>query len=180
MVEQKTLFQVPFFTPKPEALLQRILHIATISGDWVLDSFAGSGTTGAVAHKMGRRWIMPVSAPDGLPTLARGSICAASSKGAGPQPDGHARSSRPSSQPRCRSGRHNGGREAAMSCDLSGNAVEVGLGTSCARMPVVVRRVWRRPKTNRPVCIPSVYQATGRPTRRRGEGREVRCRVVCE
>ncbi|HCH66283.1 MAG: site-specific DNA-methyltransferase [Deltaproteobacteria bacterium] len=48
----------PFGTPKPEALLQRILHIATDPGDLVLDSFAGSGTTGAVAHKMGRRWIL--------------------------------------------------------------------------------------------------------------------------
>jgi adenine-specific DNA-methyltransferase len=48
----------PFATPKPEGLLQRIIHIATNSGDWVLDSFGGSGTTGAVAHKMGRRWIM--------------------------------------------------------------------------------------------------------------------------
>lgn len=47
-----------FDTPKPERLLQRVLHIATNPGDWVLDSFAGSGTTGAVAHKMGRRWIM--------------------------------------------------------------------------------------------------------------------------
>ncbi|WP_294289610.1 site-specific DNA-methyltransferase [uncultured Sphingomonas sp.] len=48
----------PFATPKPEGLLQRILTIATNPGDLVLDSFAGSGTTGAVAHKMGRRWIM--------------------------------------------------------------------------------------------------------------------------
>jgi adenine-specific DNA-methyltransferase len=48
----------PFGTPKPERLLQRILHLATNPGDLVLDSFAGSGTTGAVAHKMGRRWIM--------------------------------------------------------------------------------------------------------------------------
>lgn len=47
-----------FETPKPETLLSRIIHIATNPGDWVLDSFAGSGTTGAVAHKMGRRWIM--------------------------------------------------------------------------------------------------------------------------
>ena len=47
-----------FATPKPERLVQRILHIATNPGDLVLDSFAGSGTTGAVAHKMGRRWIM--------------------------------------------------------------------------------------------------------------------------
>lgn len=47
-----------FETPKPEPLLNRILQIATNPGDLVLDSFAGSGTTGAVAHKMGRRWIM--------------------------------------------------------------------------------------------------------------------------
>jgi len=47
-----------FDTPKPERLIQRVLQIATNPGDLVLDSFAGSGTTGAVAHKMGRRWIM--------------------------------------------------------------------------------------------------------------------------
>ena len=43
---------------KPERLIKRILDMTTDPGDWVLDSFAGSGTTGAVAHKMGRRWIM--------------------------------------------------------------------------------------------------------------------------
>ncbi len=43
---------------KPEFLLKRILELSTEPGDLVLDSFAGSGTTGAVAHKMGRRWIM--------------------------------------------------------------------------------------------------------------------------
>jgi adenine-specific DNA-methyltransferase len=47
-----------FATPKPEKLLERIIHIATNPNDIVLDSFAGSGTTGAVAHKMCRRWIM--------------------------------------------------------------------------------------------------------------------------
>lgn len=46
-----------FQTPKPERLLERILHIATAEGDLVLDCFAGSGTTAAVAHKMQRRWI---------------------------------------------------------------------------------------------------------------------------
>ena len=46
-----------FDSPKPERLLQRIIHIATNPGDLVLDSFLGSGTTAAVAHKMGRRWI---------------------------------------------------------------------------------------------------------------------------
>ena len=47
-----------FQTPKPERLIKRILELSTNPGDLVLDSFAGSGTTGAVAHKMGRRWIM--------------------------------------------------------------------------------------------------------------------------
>ena len=47
-----------FETPKPERLMQRIIQLATRPGDIVLDSFAGSGTTGAVAHKLGRRWIM--------------------------------------------------------------------------------------------------------------------------
>jgi adenine-specific DNA-methyltransferase len=47
-----------FATPKPERLLKRVIELSTLEGDWVLDSFAGSGTTGAVAHKMGRRWIM--------------------------------------------------------------------------------------------------------------------------
>jgi adenine-specific DNA-methyltransferase len=47
-----------FSTPKPERLMERILHLATNPGDLVLDSFAGSGTTGAVAQKMGRKWIM--------------------------------------------------------------------------------------------------------------------------
>jgi len=46
-----------FATPKPERLIQRILTLATNPGDLVLDSFLGSGTTAAVAHKMGRRWI---------------------------------------------------------------------------------------------------------------------------
>jgi adenine-specific DNA-methyltransferase len=43
---------------KPEALVKRVIELSTGPGDLVLDSFAGSGTTGAVAHKMGRRWIM--------------------------------------------------------------------------------------------------------------------------
>ncbi len=57
---QKTIFGdvAAFETPKPEDMIQRILSISTNPNDLVLDSFAGSGTTGAVAHKMGRRWIM--------------------------------------------------------------------------------------------------------------------------
>lgn len=49
--------EAPFSTPKPEQLISVLLHIATEPGDLVLDSFLGSGTTAAVAHKMGRRYI---------------------------------------------------------------------------------------------------------------------------
>lgn len=57
--EQQSLHpKDPFGTPKPEGLLHRIIEIGSNPDDLVLDSFAGSGTTGAVAHKMGRRWIM--------------------------------------------------------------------------------------------------------------------------
>jgi adenine-specific DNA-methyltransferase len=49
--------ETPFGTPKPELLLRNILQIATNPNDLILDSFLGSGTTAAVAHKMGRRWI---------------------------------------------------------------------------------------------------------------------------
>lgn len=49
--------EVPFSTPKPEKLLNRIIQIATNEGDIVLDSFLGSATTAAVAHKMNRRYI---------------------------------------------------------------------------------------------------------------------------
>lgn len=46
-----------FTTPKPERLIQRVIQLATKESDFVLDSFLGSGTTSAVAHKMGRKWI---------------------------------------------------------------------------------------------------------------------------
>lgn len=46
-----------FITPKPERLLERVIYLATNQGDLVLDSFLGSGTTAAVAHKMNRRYI---------------------------------------------------------------------------------------------------------------------------
>ena len=57
--EIKALFKTEkaFETPKPEKLIKLILDIATIPGDLVLDSFLGSGTTSAVAHKMGRKYI---------------------------------------------------------------------------------------------------------------------------
>jgi len=60
----------PFATPKPETLLQRIIHIATNPGDVVLDYFLGSGTTAAVAHKMGRRWVGIERSADTVGTYA--------------------------------------------------------------------------------------------------------------
>jgi adenine-specific DNA-methyltransferase len=57
--EMKALGQEDIFaTPKPERLLNKIIDHSTKEGDWILDSFAGSGTTGAVAHKKNRKWIM--------------------------------------------------------------------------------------------------------------------------
>lgn len=57
--EMRGLFpdEASFGTPKPEALMLRIMQVSSKEGDIVLDSFLGSGTTAAVAHKMGRRYI---------------------------------------------------------------------------------------------------------------------------
>ena len=57
-ISEITGIDIKFDTPKPEKLLKLIIDIATNQGDLIIDSFAGSGTTGSVAHKMGRRWIM--------------------------------------------------------------------------------------------------------------------------
>jgi adenine-specific DNA-methyltransferase len=59
----------PFATPKPEALMERIIHIASDPGELVLDFFAGSGTTAAVAHKMRRRWIAVERSPSTATTF---------------------------------------------------------------------------------------------------------------
>ena len=56
--EIKALFgEKAFDTPKPEALIARIISVSTGRGDFMLDSFLGSGTTAAVAQKLQRRWI---------------------------------------------------------------------------------------------------------------------------
>jgi adenine-specific DNA-methyltransferase len=70
--ESKRLFPntAPFSTPKPEKLLGRILTIGSTEGDIVLDCFLGSGTTAAVAHKMGRRWVGVERSADTLATYA--------------------------------------------------------------------------------------------------------------
>lgn len=57
-----------FATPKPERLMHRIVHIASKPGDIVLDCFLGSGTTAAVAQKMGRRWVGIERSADTLAT----------------------------------------------------------------------------------------------------------------
>jgi adenine-specific DNA-methyltransferase len=59
-----------FKTPKPERLLRRVLQVASSSGDIVLDCFLGSGTTAAVAHKLGRRWVGVERSADALTTFA--------------------------------------------------------------------------------------------------------------
>jgi len=56
-IREVRAFGFEFPTPKPERLLQQVIALATQPDDLVLDSFLGSGTTAAVAHKMGRRWI---------------------------------------------------------------------------------------------------------------------------
>jgi adenine-specific DNA-methyltransferase len=62
--ESRVLFGHDAFDyPKPEKLIHLLLNAVTQPGDWVLDAFAGSGTTGAVAHKMGRPWIMIEEGP---------------------------------------------------------------------------------------------------------------------
>ena len=58
-----------FTTPKPERLIERIVQIASNPGDLVLDCFAGSGTTAAVAHKMGRRWVTVELQPSTVETF---------------------------------------------------------------------------------------------------------------
>ncbi len=71
--EIKKLFPgaVPFDTPKPERLMQRVIHIATEPGDVVLDCFGGSGTTAAVAHKMNRRWVTVELSDENVSTFLR-------------------------------------------------------------------------------------------------------------
>jgi adenine-specific DNA-methyltransferase len=60
-----------FATPKPERLLRKIVHIGSNPGDIVLDCFAGSGTTAAAAHKMGRRWVAVEREPETIATFTQ-------------------------------------------------------------------------------------------------------------
>lgn len=56
-------------TQKPEGILRRIISASSREGDVVLDFFAGSGTTGAVAHKLGRRFILVDQNPESIATI---------------------------------------------------------------------------------------------------------------
>ncbi len=77
--------EAPFATPKPEQLLERIIHISTNPGDIVLDCFLGSGTTAAVATKTGRRWVGIERSPE---TIAKYALPRLSKVIAGSDPGG--------------------------------------------------------------------------------------------
>lgn len=111
--EIKRLFpeQEPFDTPKPERLMRRIIEIGSKRGDTVLDPFAGSGTTAAVAHKLGRRWVTAELKGDtierfALPRLSK-VIAGEDPGGSRGRPAGRAAGASPSSmwQPRCSTSR---------------------------------------------------------------------------
>ena len=60
-----------YATQKPEGILRRIIQASSNEGEWVLDFFAGSGTTGAVAQQLGRRFILIDSNPEAIETMKR-------------------------------------------------------------------------------------------------------------
>jgi site-specific DNA-methyltransferase (adenine-specific) len=60
-----------YATQKPEGILRRIIQASSADGDWVLDFFAGSGTTGAVAEKLGRRFVLVDQNPDAISVITR-------------------------------------------------------------------------------------------------------------
>ena len=74
--EIRALFpdEASFATPKPERLLQRVIQVATDPGDIVLDCYAGSGTTAAVAHKMGRRWVTSELLSENVATFTKSRL----------------------------------------------------------------------------------------------------------
>ena len=60
-----------YATQKPEGVLRRIVQASSNPGDWVLDFFAGSGTTGAVAAKLGRRFVLVDNNAEAISVMAR-------------------------------------------------------------------------------------------------------------
>ena len=71
MVGRSSDERVDYATQKPEALLERIIKASSNEGSIVADFFAGSGTTGAVAEKLGRRWIMCDNNPKAIDTITK-------------------------------------------------------------------------------------------------------------
>jgi site-specific DNA-methyltransferase (adenine-specific) len=59
-----------YATQKPEGILRRVIQASSAEGDWVLDFFAGSGTTGAVAQKLGRRFVVVDQNPDAIKIMS--------------------------------------------------------------------------------------------------------------
>jgi len=70
-INAMALERLEYPTQKPEALLERIIKASSNEGDIVLDCFAGSGTTGAVAEKLGRKWIMVDSSKLAIYTMQK-------------------------------------------------------------------------------------------------------------
>ena len=60
-----------YATQKPEGVLRRVIHASSAPGDWVLDFFAGSGTTGAVAASLGRRFVLVDENPEAIAVMRR-------------------------------------------------------------------------------------------------------------
>ncbi|PRY68087.1 site-specific DNA-methyltransferase (adenine-specific) [Glaciihabitans tibetensis] len=60
-----------YATQKPEGILRRVIQASSAEGDWVLDFFAGSGTTGAVAQKLGRRFVVVDQNPDAVEIMTK-------------------------------------------------------------------------------------------------------------
>ena len=60
-----------YATQKPEGILRRIVQASSAPGDWILDAFAGSGTTGAVAGQLGRKFLLVDSHPDAITVMQR-------------------------------------------------------------------------------------------------------------
>lgn len=60
-----------YATQKPEGILRRIIQASSNPGDWVLDFFAGSGTTGAVAEKLGRRFLLIDENPEAIAVMRK-------------------------------------------------------------------------------------------------------------
>lgn len=60
-----------YATQKPVGIIRRMVQASTNEGDWVLDFFGGSGTTGAAARELGRRWVLVDSNPEAISVMEK-------------------------------------------------------------------------------------------------------------